>query len=665
MINIKGKERKKIKEFFMINKKLFYKIIGPFFMFVYILLLLMRQGIGYEIPDSLGILSIIIIISIFIGELSSGIISLSISLGYLFYSYSISNIKIYYHYSSLFYVLEEAFILVGVVLIITLMKHNIKLKSQEVLESESKFRELFNNSNDVIFLHGFARDGKLNYFMETNDTACKLLGYSKEEFSSMTPFDIVPREFKDKVLCILKELKNDRSITFEIPFITKDGTILNMEVSKHLFYLNGEKVILSTARDITERKINEEKLRESEESYRQLVDFFPDAICVHKNGKIIFGNEAILRLFGVKSEEEYLGKSVMDFVKRDYHDIVNKRIEGVSTSGGTAPIMEEKFLRADGREIDVEVKNTSIQYKGEKAILVAVRDITERKRAEELQKKIEINNKMLEEVRKYDKIKTEFFANISHELRTPLNIILGTVQILDMYKDKIIDIEGDIKFEKRLNIMRQNSYRLIRLVSNLIDITKIDAGYYDISLQNHNIVHIVEEVTLSVADYIQDKGVTLTFDTEIEEKVMSCDPNKIERIILNLLSNSVKFTNTGDSIIVNIYDKGDNIIISVKDTGIGIPESKMKMIFERFAQVDKSLNRNREGSGIGLSIVKALVEMHGGSIILKSDYGIGSEFIINLPVKVIEENFVPEWDRIDVPEGIIELINIEFSDIYS
>ncbi|MCM1988761.1 PAS domain-containing sensor histidine kinase [Oceanirhabdus seepicola] len=640
-------------------------IAGPFFMFIYILVILMTQGTGFQIPDSIGVFSIIIIISIFIGDLSSGIISSIIAVGYLFYSFTISNNKIYYHYRSFFNILEEAIILFGVVLIISLLKRNIRQKSQALIESENKFKELFNNANDAIFLHGLTEDGKLDHFIEVNDAACKKFGYTKKEFSSMTPYDIVPREFYDKELCILKKDKDNSNVTLEFPFITKGGIALNMEVNAHVFYLNGEKVVSATVRDITKCKKNEKKLKESEESYRQLVNFFPDAICVHKNGKIIFGNDGVLDLFGVKSKEEILGKSVMAFIKKDYHEMVNKRIQDVKSVGDTAPLMEEKLIGVDGREIDVEVKTTCIIYKGENATLVAVRDITERKKAEELQKKVEINKKMLDEVKKYDKIKTEFFANISHELRTPLNIILGTVQILDVYRSKMPNIDADIKLEKRINIMRQNCFRLIRLVNNLIDITKIDAGYYDISMGNHNIVHIVEEITLSVAQYIEDKGVILTFDTEVEEKIMSCDTNKIERIILNLLSNAVKFTKPGDNIIVNIYDKGDNISISVKDTGIGIPESKMNMIFERFAQVDKSLNRNREGSGIGLSMVKALVEMQGGSITLKSEYGVGSEFIINLPVRIIEENDEREWARIDLPEALIEMINIEFSDIYS
>lgn len=131
---------------------------------------------------------------------------------------------------------------------------------------------------------------------------------------------------------------------------------------------------------------------------------------------------------------------------------------------------------------------------------------------------------------------------------------------------------------------------------------------------------------MSVAGYVENKGLELVFDTDTEEKIMACDLDMIERIMLNLLSNSVKFTSPGDSIKVNFIDEGDSVKIVVMDTGIGIPEDKQLSIFERFRQVDRSFTRNHEGSGIGLALVNSLVKMHGGRIELSSELGKGSEF---------------------------------------
>jgi two-component system CheB/CheR fusion protein len=138
--------------------------------------------------------------------------------------------------------------------------------------------------------------------------------------------------------------------------------------------------------------------------------------------------------------------------------------------------------------------------------------------------------------------------------------------------------DKDSKFKKYTNIMKQNCYRQLRLVNNMIDITKLDAGYFELNLQNCNIVDVVESVTFSVSEYIRNKSIELIFDTDIEECIMSCDLEKIERVILNLLSNSLKFTDQGGIITINVYDKVENIVISIKDTGIGIPRDKLDMI---------------------------------------------------------------------------------------
>jgi signal transduction histidine kinase len=236
---------------------------------------------------------------------------------------------------------------------------------------------------------------------------------------------------------------------------------------------------------------------------------------------------------------------------------------------------------------------------------------------------------------------------------------------LDTYENSSDVIDKEKKVKKYSNIMKQNCYRQLRLVNNILDITKLDAGFLQLTLQKCNIVSIVEGVTMSVAEYIKSKSIELIFDTDIEDCIMSCDPEKIERVILNLLANSIKFTKPGGDISVNMYDKGENIIISIKDTGMGIPMEKLDIIFDRFRQVDRSLTRKQEGSGIGLSIVKSLVELHGGRISVLSEYGKGTEFIIVFPVSVIsKENDICKKSEDDYQERI-ERIHIEFSDIYS
>ncbi|WP_051560580.1 chemotaxis protein CheB [Clostridium beijerinckii] len=295
-----------------------------------------------------------------------------------------------------------------------------------------------------------------------------------------------------------------------------------------------------------------------------------------------------------------------------------------------------------------------------KGVVLSLVDITSRKEAEESQRK---SKEKLQEAIVLDQLKADFFSNLSHELRTPLNVIMSTLQLLESQRKAIGDKDIADKQEKYFNIMKQNCYRQLRLVNNMIDSTKIDSGFFEICKQNHNIVEIVENITLSVADYIENKGIELVFDTDVEEKITACDLDSIERIILNLLSNAVKFSDQGGSINVDIKDKGETIQISVKDSGIGIPEDKQKIIFDRFRQVDKSLTRNHEGSGIGLSLVKSLVVMHEGKISVQSEYGKGTEFLIEIPVKTVTEENTAIKAEIK-QEGNVEKINIEFADIY-
>lgn len=263
----------------------------------------------------------------------------------------------------------------------------------------------------------------------------------------------------------------------------------------------------------------------------------------------------------------------------------------------------------------------------------------------------------------YDSYKTEFFSNISHELKTPLTVILGAIQLIDQKKSKMPDERR--KPNKHLDTIKHNCYRLLRLVNNILDISRIDSGYIKLNMVNVNIVYLIEEIAQSVVPYAEQKGLRLEFDTYEEEIITAVDIDKIERIILNLLSNAIKFTPSSGKIRVNVRKKSDKVIIIVRDNGPGIPENKKNIVFERFKQANTSLTRENEGSGIGLSLVKSFIELHSGSIALNSEESKGTEFIIELPLKLCDtckDSYDPANSR---QNRIIEAINIEFSDIYS
>ncbi|WP_050608180.1 PAS domain-containing sensor histidine kinase [Clostridium niameyense] len=410
-----------------------------------------------------------------------------------------------------------------------------------------------------------------------------------------------------------------------------------------------------------ERRYIEEILVKNEECYNLLIENSRDAILIHRQNKLIFINESARKLLGLEKFNEFSDRSILDFIPGNKKDTIKKKLKGIYENKLTLVHFEQEILNDKKKSILTRSTSTYFIYEGKPTILTILSDITSEKKVEILKKDVEKNIELLNESRAFNKLITEFLANISHELKTPLNVIFSAVQLLSSYKFNNMDEFTDKK-HKYLYMMRQNCYRLMRLINNLLDISRLDAGFLRLSKKNYNSISFIEDVTLSVAPYVEKQGLNLIFDTDVEEKIMSFDADKMERIILNLLSNAIKFTKPGGNIYVNIKDKGDSIIISVRDTGIGIPEKEIGKIFGRFAQVDKTFNRNREGSGIGLYIVKSFVEMHGGTISVTSKINEGSKFIINIPVKIIENSpCVEEFDY----DRDIESVNIEFSDIYS
>ncbi|MBU3142943.1 HAMP domain-containing histidine kinase [Clostridium sp. CF012] len=277
---------------------------------------------------------------------------------------------------------------------------------------------------------------------------------------------------------------------------------------------------------------------------------------------------------------------------------------------------------------------------------------------EEVKKKNELNKELQKLLISHE----EFMANISHELKTPLNVIFSAIQLFQMYCQNGSLDQRRQTIIKYLDSMKLNSYRLSKLINNIVDSSKIQAGFFKLNLSNNNIVEVVEEIVMSVTNFTDIRGLHIIFDTDVEENIIACDPEMIQRIVLNLISNAIKFSKIGDEIFVDVKDKTTFVEISVKDNGIGIEKKNLDMIFDRFKQVDKSLSRNAEGTGIGLSLVKSIVGLHGGSIYAESEFGKGSKFTVMLPSeKILMENLMYSSKVRSEDESI----RVELSDVYS
>ncbi|MGL6104947.1 ATP-binding protein [Romboutsia sp.] len=274
-----------------------------------------------------------------------------------------------------------------------------------------------------------------------------------------------------------------------------------------------------------------------------------------------------------------------------------------------------------------------------------------------------MKSKKKEEEKKFskerEKLMTEFIINLSHELRTPINVILNTSKIMELNINKN-NINKEDMVDKLQNI-NQNSYRLLKIANNIIDLTKIKDGMLELNIENCNIVSIVEEIFISSIHVGKKKKIKMIFDTDVEEIITAIDIFQIQRVVLNLLSNAIKFTNEGGLVLLSIKkEEKENVVIEVSDTGIGIPKEKLNCIFDSFYQVDNSLTRKNEGSGIGLCISKDIIEVHNGRIEVKSEENRGSIFRVYIPIKTIEENW--ELDKLKIIKTG-KIVDLEMSDI--
>ncbi|HEY9847979.1 MAG TPA: response regulator [Leptolyngbyaceae cyanobacterium] len=258
-----------------------------------------------------------------------------------------------------------------------------------------------------------------------------------------------------------------------------------------------------------------------------------------------------------------------------------------------------------------------------------------------------------ERLQELDRQKTEFFQNISHEFRTPLTLMMGPLE-------SVVGQSQDLPYDQAAIALR-NCRRLLRLVNQLLDLQRLDAGRMQASFRPCDLVNMVSQIVESFRPYCEKKGLRLVTELNTCPKLY-LDPEKFDKVLYNLLSNAMKFTEAGGSIAVKVEPAGDHIRIQVKDTGIGIRTEQIPHLFERFRQAEGSVNRSYEGSGLGLALVKELVELHGGQISVESIYQAGTTFTVWMPTGTAH---LPLEQVLEVPTQIqsgraaVELADLE------
>lgn len=419
-------------------------------------------------------------------------------------------------------------------------------------------------------------------------------------------------------------------------------------VERYLIYSDNDELVMviGVCEEIHSSVIDDYNVHNYKKIIQLIEDTTPDII-YYKNidGSFMWCNNTMAQSIGV-AKEDIIGKTNKDIKSLNHLsqkcDITDKEVLQLKSKR-----IYYDYMTIGDEEKYYEVIKSPLfdNYNNVIGLVGILRDISHRT--------------MLEE--EMDKLRLEFFANLSHELRTPVNLISSSLQLINRSRERN-DLNNE-NLPRYLDIIAQNGDRLLKLINNLIDSTKLDSNYLDYCPQNKDVIAFIEGICMYTVDFAKQNNIELIFDTQIEEKVASFDPDKLERIILNLLSNSIKYNKPNGKIFVDLDVKDDILEIKIKDTGIGIPTDKLNFIFNKFKQVDNRFTKINEGSGLGLYIVKSLVELHSGTISVSSTLGKETEFTINIPCNNEQIINCDDLNK-EIKNDLNKRIQIEFSDIY-
>jgi len=383
---------------------------------------------------------------------------------------------------------------------------------------------------------------------------------------------------------------------------------------------------VETRRQRQEQERAEEAVRQSEKEFRDLFDNVSDAVFIVDNDcRFLEVNQVACDHLGYQ-RDELIGMTIQDIDGDGYRELTKDLVEKMAEPGEV--LLETVHVRRDGSRFPVEIHGCTINYRGAPTRLNVVRDITERKRAEaEAAKRTAEVERAREEAESANLAKSQFLAHMSHEIRTPLNGILGMMGLL---MDTTLDTE-----QREFGETVQTSGRaLLALVNDLLDLSRIEAGRMELEPSRFDLAHCLEEIGELMAPQAHAKGLEYRFDAEMACRLVVGDAGRLRQIVLNLVSNGIKFTDSGR---VTLQVRGEEPVggrtgfqISVEDTGPGIPEDKLPLLFRSFTQLDSSLIRKHEGAGLGLAISRQLAELMGGTLSVTSRVGIGSSFVLTL-----------------------------------
>jgi PAS domain S-box-containing protein len=497
---------------------------------------------------------------------------------------------------------------------VTLIQDITERKNTEeaLKQSEEKYRELINTSTDAII----STDSQ-TLITIWNSGAERVFGYKEKEMlgqSILTIFPTTLHKYLAREIINIKNIGTTKHTNriFETDGLKRDCTTVPIEVSLSTRKAENNSIITTIIRDISIRKEAEEKLRESEERYRDLFENASDFIqSCNAEGKLIYVNKAWRNALGY-SEKEVPNLKFSDIIHPDYIKHCNLTLQKV-ISGETVNSVETGFIAKDKRLILVEGNVNPVSQNGKVVATRAIfRDITIRKEAEE-------------KLRKIDQMKSEFLSNVSHELRTPLQSIGGFTKLI--LTGKVPDPATQQEF---LQIIDREAMHLGNLINGLLDMSRLEVGRFQIYRKPTSVYDVFTDSIQMFHSLAREKDITLNEDIPAKLPEMEVDSERMRQVIINLLGNAIKFSDPGSSVNVKVAVKDSELLFKVTDHGIGIRDEAIPHLFERFYRVEGETVRG--GTGLGLYISKQIIEAHGGKIWAESQFGQGSTFSFTLPI---------------------------------
>lgn len=503
-----------------------------------------------------------------------------------------------------------------------------KRAETELRESLNILHAVIEGTSDAIFV----KDLEGRYLL-INETGARFQGKSASEIIGKKDMELYPPETARRFI------EDDRKVfstgetqTFE-GLATGPGIEQVYLVTKGVYRDRDGRVIglIGISHDITERKTSEAALEEEKTRYRLLFESNPQPTWVYdlETLRFLAVNDAAIEHYGY-SREEFRQMTIKDIRPAEDVPALIDNVAHVTSGVNKAGVWRHQ--KKDGTIIDVEITAHTLIFGGRRAELVLANDITERKRAEEERIKLIREQQARKDAEEANRLKDEFLTTLSHELRTPLTSILGWSQLLNTGQ---LD-EGNRA--RALETIERNALAQRQLIDDLLDVSRIITGKLRLDAYPTKLAPIVEAAVDAVQPTADAKGIEIHTSVDLPNANILGDPDRLQQIIWNLLSNAIKFTPPGGRVEVSLARISSQAQITVKDTGQGIAAEFLPHVFERFRQADSSSTRTYSGLGLGLALVRHLVELHGGSCEAESEgEGRGATFIVRLPLMLHKE----------------------------